>query len=71
VSQGDTVEEALSNLREGTELFLEELPQPVLVGPALTDADRQLIDQRLASFLEGGDPGLDAESVLAALEQSL
>jgi len=29
VSQGDTVEEALANLREATELFLEECPQPV------------------------------------------
>jgi predicted RNase H-like HicB family nuclease len=26
VSQGDTVEEALANLREATELFLEECP---------------------------------------------
>ena len=34
VSQGDTVEEALVNLREATELFLEECPQPVLApGP--------------------------------------
>ena len=32
VSQGDTVEEALANLREVTESFLEECPQPV---PAL------------------------------------
>jgi len=29
VSQGHTVEEALANLREATELFLEECPQPV------------------------------------------
>jgi len=28
VSQGDTVEEALANLQEVTELFLEECPQP-------------------------------------------
>lgn len=28
VSQGDTVEEALTNLQEVTELFLEECPQP-------------------------------------------
>jgi predicted RNase H-like HicB family nuclease len=26
VSQGDTMEEALANLREATELFLEECP---------------------------------------------
>jgi putative addiction module component (TIGR02574 family) len=41
------------------------------VGPALTDADRQLIDQRLERFITGGDPGLDADAVLDALEQSL
>jgi putative addiction module component (TIGR02574 family) len=35
------------------------------VGSELTDADRQLIDQRLERFLTGGDLGL------AALEQSL
>jgi putative addiction module component (TIGR02574 family) len=40
-------------------------------GPDLTDADRQLIDQRLESFLVDGDIGLAADSVLAALEQSL
>jgi putative addiction module component (TIGR02574 family) len=39
--------------------------------PDLTDADRQLIDQRLESFLVDGDLGLAADSVLAALEQSL
>jgi len=35
-------------------------------GPELTDADRQLIDQRLESFLADGDPGLDADAVLGA-----
>jgi hypothetical protein len=39
--------------------------------PQLTDADQQLIDQRLERFLTGGDLGLAADSVLAALEQSL
>jgi hypothetical protein len=34
------------------------------VGPALSDADRQLIDQRLERFLTGGDPGLEADAVL-------
>ena len=28
VSQGYTVEEAIANLREATELYLEEFPQP-------------------------------------------
>jgi predicted RNase H-like HicB family nuclease len=36
VSQGDTVEEALANLRETTELFLEEHPQPALAPRLLT-----------------------------------
>jgi len=41
------------------------------IGPELTEADRQVIDQRLETFLESGDPGLDADAVLDALEQSL
>ena len=41
------------------------------VGPELTAADRQLIDQRLESFLADGDPGLDADQVLDALWQTL
>jgi putative addiction module component (TIGR02574 family) len=41
------------------------------VGPELSDADRQLIDQRLERFLADGDPGLDADAVLDALEQTL
>ena len=40
-------------------------------GPELTVADRQLIDQRLVSFLAEGDPGVDADSALDAIEQSL
>ena len=34
VSQGPTVEEAIANLREATELYLEEFPLPA-VGKAL------------------------------------
>ena len=41
------------------------------IGPELTDADKQLIDQRLESFLTDGDTGLDADAVLAAIKQSL
>jgi putative addiction module component (TIGR02574 family) len=41
------------------------------IGPELTAADRQLIDQRLESFLADGDPGLDAVQVLDALGQTL
>ncbi len=39
-------------------------------GPELTDADRQLIDQRLDGFLVDGNLGLDAVGVLDAIEQS-
>lgn len=39
--------------------------------PELSDADRQLIDQRLEAYLADGDPGIDAEAVLDAIEQSL
>ena len=30
-TQGETVEEALNNLREATELYLEEFPLPIFV----------------------------------------
>ena len=40
-------------------------------GPELTDVYRQLIDQRLESFLADGDPGLDADAALDAIEQPL
>jgi predicted RNase H-like HicB family nuclease len=35
-SQGDTVEEALANLREATELFMEEFPLSVSGQPLVT-----------------------------------
>jgi predicted RNase H-like HicB family nuclease len=35
VSQGATIEEAVSNLKEATELFLEEQAEPVAVTPAI------------------------------------
>ena len=41
------------------------------IGPELTDADQQLIDQRMESFMTDGETGLDADAVLAAIEQSL
>ena len=40
-------------------------------GPDLTDADRQLIDQRLESFLADGYPGVDGDAALDSIEQSL
>jgi predicted RNase H-like HicB family nuclease len=36
VSQGDSIEEALANLKEATELYLEEFPLPELAKPLLT-----------------------------------
>lgn len=36
VSQGDTIEEAIANLREATELYLEECPQPLPAPRLLT-----------------------------------
>lgn len=35
-SQGHTVEEALANLKEATELYLEEFPPPSTTPPLLT-----------------------------------
>ena len=35
-TQGETVEEALANLREATELYLEEFPLQVTSRPLLT-----------------------------------
>ena len=36
VSQGTTIEEAVINLKEATELYLEEFPTPQLSHPILT-----------------------------------
>ena len=36
VSQGDTVEDAIANLKEATELYLEEFPLPEVSKPFLT-----------------------------------
>jgi predicted RNase H-like HicB family nuclease len=36
VSQGQTLEEAIANLKEATELYLEEFPRPVIAHPLLT-----------------------------------
>jgi predicted RNase H-like HicB family nuclease len=36
VSQGNTVEEAIVNLKEATELYLEEFPLPEIERPFLT-----------------------------------
>jgi predicted RNase H-like HicB family nuclease len=36
VSQGSTIDEAIANLREATELYLEEFPLPTLTRPLVT-----------------------------------
>jgi predicted RNase H-like HicB family nuclease len=36
VSQGYTIEEAIANLKEATELYLEEFPLPEISRPILT-----------------------------------
>jgi putative addiction module component (TIGR02574 family) len=41
------------------------------IGPPLSEAERQLIDQRLDALLADGDPGHDAFAVLDELEHSL
>ena len=41
VSQGESVEEALVNLKEATELYLEEFPQPNFEHPILTTFEAQ------------------------------
>ena len=39
VSQGYTIEEAMVNLREATELYLEEFPTPKVTRPLITTFD--------------------------------
>lgn len=39
VSQGYTIEEAMVNLREATELYLEEFPRPKVNRPLITTFD--------------------------------
>jgi len=36
VSQGYTIEEAIANLKEATELYLEEFPMPEVTRPLIT-----------------------------------
>ena len=36
VSQGYTIEEAIANLKEATELYLEEFPTPEVTKPLMT-----------------------------------
>jgi predicted RNase H-like HicB family nuclease len=42
VSQGSTLEEALANLREATELYLEEFPLPEVPRPLMTTFEAEV-----------------------------
>lgn len=42
VSQGETVELAVANLKEATELYLEEFPQPETSPPIMTTFEAAL-----------------------------
>lgn len=42
LSQGRTIEQALANLKEATELYLEELPVPAGTKPLLTTFTYQI-----------------------------
>lgn len=42
VSQGCTIEEAVANLKEATELYLEEFPLPEVTRPILTTFEAAL-----------------------------
>lgn len=44
VSQGMSVEEAVANLKEATELYLEEFPLPKMARPALTTFEATISD---------------------------
>ena len=43
VSQGDTVEDAIANLREATELYLEEFPLPQVSRSLLTTFEATVV----------------------------
>ena len=42
VSQGYSIEEAVSNLKEATELYLEECPLPEITKPLMTTFEARL-----------------------------
>ena len=45
-SQGETIEEAIANLKEATELYLEEFPLPKTSPRLLTTFDSAILDKR-------------------------
>ena len=61
-SQGETVEEALANLREATELFLEEFP--------LSSSGRPLITRPSRSWRMPSLPHVSGAEIVRALKKS-
>jgi predicted RNase H-like HicB family nuclease len=42
ISQGETIEEAIANLKEATELYLEEFPAPQVDRPIMTTFEAEV-----------------------------
>jgi predicted RNase H-like HicB family nuclease len=42
VSQGETIKEAIANLKEATELYLEEFPVPQIDRPIMTTFEAEV-----------------------------
>jgi len=58
-TQGETVEEALANLREATELYLEEFPSNRVQDDRRSDEEiRAALRSRLEDLKSGRDPGM-------------
>jgi len=64
VSQGYTIEEAVANLREATELYLEEFPTPRVSTPILTTFEAVLSGQRMPRLSR-----VSGEQAIRALEK--
>ena len=62
VSQGKTVEEAVANLKEATELYLEEFPLPETSHPLLTTFD--------VSLPESGDKKVEEQPANYTVEET-
>jgi predicted RNase H-like HicB family nuclease len=51
VSQGHTIEEAIANLKEATELYLEEFPSPAFARPILAKWESAGKDHLACAFV--------------------
>ena len=50
VSQGYSIEEAIANLKEATELYLEEFPMPKVTRPWVTTFDKVTAQEFIDAF---------------------